>query len=350
MQVFKPGWLASSSPVNSIDVQPGSLRFATGGPSGVFVWLVAPILTPALEACAGAKDPLFIGRLHEGDVTTVRWSPTGDVLASAGEDRAIILWRLKKSSVVHASLDSPTAEHWAPAVMLKEGHTLEITTLAWHPSGEFIASGGKDTRVCVWAATTTGGRTARTVTKPLQVLTEHLSFVEGVAWDPFGGSLTSFGHDGELLVWEAEGFLAAAASAALESASADTAAAGAAVVAVPDAPRRRFKHAPSERSHFERAPPELGLVSELRGGCFEAGHEVLSLRMDWSPAGDALAACKGLAAGEGALASCALCSRAASAALAPSRLLQEQLAPRLRCSRAPCRWPSPSTSWGTARP
>ena len=37
--------------------------------------------------------------------------------------------------------------------MLKEGHTLEITTLAWHPSGEFIVSGGKDTRVCVWAAT-----------------------------------------------------------------------------------------------------------------------------------------------------------------------------------------------------
>lgn len=293
--MFKPAWLASSAAINSVDVQPGSLRFATGALNGVSIWLVAPLLSPQLEACPEAKAPLFVGKFHEGEVTTVRWCPQGDVLASAGEDKAVVLWR-QRNAPTRSTLEFATSEHWSPALMLKGGHTLDITALSWHPSGKYLVSGGKDTRVCVWAAATSAGGTARTVTKPLQTLTEHLSFVESVIWDPLGGSVASFGHDGELLVWEAEGFLAAAIaltrnaqlgggvechSSEFDAVQADQQRLG-----------RRFKRGAQPQA--ESSEPELGLVAEMRDGLFEAGHEVLATRMDWGPAGEVLAACKGI--------------------------------------------------------
>jgi hypothetical protein len=99
--------------------------------------LWGPRVLRMLSAAPQAQEPLFVGRTHQGCVTAVRWSPAGgDVLASGGEDSVVIVWRLR-GQASGSSLDFCGSEHWAPLYMLK-GHALDVTAVAWHPSGCFL--------------------------------------------------------------------------------------------------------------------------------------------------------------------------------------------------------------------
>ena len=74
--------------------------------------------------------------VHEGGVTGLALSPDASLLASAGYDRAVRLWRVADGR---------------PAGTLS-GHDGTVWTVAWSPDGHWLASAGEDRTIRIWRA------------------------------------------------------------------------------------------------------------------------------------------------------------------------------------------------------
>ena len=112
---------------------------------------------------------------HKHYVTSVAWSPRGDQVASASNDKSIIVWSATSGE----------------QVLRLEGHTGWIKSVAWSPKGDQIASGSSDNTIIVWDATT-----GEQVTQ----LKGHSAAVTSVAWS-LGDQLASASADQTAVVW-----------------------------------------------------------------------------------------------------------------------------------------------------
>jgi serine/threonine-protein kinase len=70
---------------------------------------------------------------HTGEVTSVAWAPNGLFLASGSVDNSVRLWDIEQGQS-----------------RVFSGHSSEILSVAWTPNSSFLASGGKDTTVRIW--------------------------------------------------------------------------------------------------------------------------------------------------------------------------------------------------------
>jgi WD domain, G-beta repeat len=73
---------------------------------------------------------------HEGEVFTCKFSPNGDLFASAGHDKAVFLWR-----PLH-----PDCDNFA----VLRGHKSAILELHWSPDNERIVTASPDKTVRAW--------------------------------------------------------------------------------------------------------------------------------------------------------------------------------------------------------
>eukprot|EP00659_Diplonema_papillatum_P008290 gene8290-12792_t len=72
---------------------------------------------------------------HESEVLTMRFSPLGNTLASAGTDKLIFIWNVYG--------------HCQNLHRFK-GHTNAITELQWNTSGDRLYTSSADCTVCIW--------------------------------------------------------------------------------------------------------------------------------------------------------------------------------------------------------
>jgi WD40 repeat protein len=114
---------------------------------------------------------------HSGVVLALASSPDGSLLASAGDDKVVVIWDSNTGGVIHRL----------------PGHTDLVTSLAFNRDGTRLASCGIDKTVKVWD--TTAG-------KLLNTFAGHLTFVQDVAFHPDGTRLASAGDDNVVIVWE----------------------------------------------------------------------------------------------------------------------------------------------------
>jgi dipeptidyl aminopeptidase/acylaminoacyl peptidase len=161
-------YLAATIPqVLELDATPTLL----GSPlAGVYVW---HIQSGALLLYHQAALPLqaFGGSL-------LRWSPDGRRLAFANKTMVQIL---------DLVLQRP--------VLTYTGHVLLPTSIAWSPSGTYLASAGYDWTVQIWEA----------ATGALRFLYQgHSDAVNSIAWSPDGTYLVSGSDDGTAQVWQPE--------------------------------------------------------------------------------------------------------------------------------------------------
>ncbi|RXK41987.1 chromatin assembly factor 1 subunit B [Tremella mesenterica] len=180
---------------------PRQYRLATsGGDSKVRLWMIHPNI-PAVSpnahaALTGQEVTLHPPRAeylttlskHTAAVNVVRFSPNGQILASAGDDGNVILWVPSDRPVAtfgETPDDVPDKEHWRLQKLLQVT-TKHVYDLAWSPDGEFFIAGATDNTATIWKAATG---------ECVFALREHTHNVQGVAWDPLNEYIATQSSD-----------------------------------------------------------------------------------------------------------------------------------------------------------
>ncbi|XP_060565552.1 chromatin assembly factor 1 subunit B-like [Ruditapes philippinarum] len=163
-------------PIYSVDVQPGNRaikRLVSGGVDKfVRVWQIK-------EDLDGKYGVEFLANLkrHTKAVNVCRFSPDGDILATAGDDSVIIFWKLSETSSINNIFqedEEDNKENWAMLKVLR-GHLEDIYDICWSADGKYMISGSVDNSAILWDLTKD---------QKMGIFNEHKSFVQGVAWDP----------------------------------------------------------------------------------------------------------------------------------------------------------------------
>ncbi|MEZ4709125.1 MAG: BTAD domain-containing putative transcriptional regulator [Caldilineaceae bacterium] len=142
----------------------------------------------ALLASAGDDGQIRIYRLadhqpvqtlvgHTNTVTTLAFHPNGGLLASGAHDGTIRLWEMRSGRALH---------------VLSNGQS-PVLVVAFSPDGTLLAGAGRDHKIRLWEAPTGALR---------QTLPGHSDTVHALAFHPDGKVLASGGVDGYLHLWE----------------------------------------------------------------------------------------------------------------------------------------------------
>eukprot|EP00898_Chlorokybus_atmophyticus_P003827 jgi/Chlat1/4445/Chrsp29S00330 len=123
----------TKEPVLTLEFHPKDLHLlVTGGADkDIKLWQVS--VDANGEPCATFLNDL---EYHSKTVNAVRFSPSGDLLASAGDDGELVLWRAVNETGV-----------WKPSTMLRH----YIQGVAWDPVGKFLATQSCDRSCRVYA-------------------------------------------------------------------------------------------------------------------------------------------------------------------------------------------------------
>ncbi|RKP14701.1 WD40-repeat-containing domain protein, partial [Piptocephalis cylindrospora] len=164
-------------PIYSVNFCPdkdGMGRFiTTGGDGAVRIWKLT-------EDAAGAPQVNFLASLerHSGAVNVARFNPDGSILATAGDDGGILLWRRMinkpEGKGKMRAEEEAEEESWKMIASLI-GATADIYDLVWSPKGEFILTGSIDNTARIWHVPSR---------RCVYTLADHRHYVQGVAWDP----------------------------------------------------------------------------------------------------------------------------------------------------------------------
>lgn len=163
-----------TKPVLSLDFHSITATLATGGADfDIKLWSVKP-------AEAQKKLPVvtYLNSLsyHSSAVNVIRFSSSGELLASGADGGDLIIWKYHLTD---------TDQTWKVLKMLRSHHK-DILDLQWSPDGTFLISGSVDNSCIIWDINKGTN---------LQTLDAHAHYVQGVAWDPLGKYVASLSSD-----------------------------------------------------------------------------------------------------------------------------------------------------------
>ncbi|MEN8244368.1 MAG: caspase family protein [Thermodesulfobacteriota bacterium] len=140
------------------------------------------------DFASGEVQALLKG--HTDNVLALSFSPSGRWLASAGKDHSILLW----------DLSALQGHHMGKSPVVLTGHTARITGLAWSSTGSRLASASYDGTIGLWNC----GQLEQEKVQLLSRLKGHSGKVRSVAFHPDGKVLISGGQDRKIRHWQAK--------------------------------------------------------------------------------------------------------------------------------------------------
>jgi len=185
-------------PIFSCDIHPLGKKFATGGQGDdcgrVTIWNMEPILSPKAQKDSSVPKMLCQMDNHLACVNCVRWSSNGKYLASAGDDKLVMLWTLSAygGGAVFGGGGKVNHESYRCAHTLRL-HSGDVLDIAWSPDDTWLATASVDNTVIVWDV--------EKLPQTVAILKGHTGLVKGVTWDPVGKYLASQSDDKTLRVW-----------------------------------------------------------------------------------------------------------------------------------------------------
>eukprot|EP01040_Poterioochromonas_malhamensis_P016066 gene16066-18138_t len=204
--------------IYSSDFQPNGTRLATAGADcSIKIWDISVILsipsvavTTASQVGETLQSSLLLATLttHTKAVNVVRWSKDGKYLASGSADNYISLHMLQSSPGYASGFGQKqkNLENWIRCYTLS-GHTMDVLDLDWSPvlSNGALASASVDNRVLVWQLPLSSEQASSSkILSPSHILTQHQSFVKGIAYDPIGKYLISCDSSNVVILWDSE--------------------------------------------------------------------------------------------------------------------------------------------------
>lgn len=201
---------------------------------------------------------------HTKAVNVVRFSPNGELLASGGDDAAILLWKLNDSKepeqapVFQEDEDAQlNKESWSVVKTLR-GHIEDVYDICWTQDGNFMVSGSVDNTAVMWDINKG---------QKLCILNEHKSYVQGVTWDPLGQYVATLSCDRVMRVYSTHTKKKAFCVSKMSSGP----------LADGEVKQSRMFHDDSMRSFFRRlsfTPDGSFLLAPA--GCVEVGENIIN--------------------------------------------------------------------------
>lgn len=120
----------------------------------------------------------------------VRWSPSGEFLATCDDESVIFIWKLKPDSETTNIFDRDDGsdadkEIWLVFKILR-GHMEDVYDLSWSQDSQYLISGSVDNTAMIWDVQKG---------KSTSIIKDHKGFVQGVAWDPLNKFLATLSTD-----------------------------------------------------------------------------------------------------------------------------------------------------------
>lgn len=181
-------------PIYSVDFQPGNRKVkriaTTGVDKFIRIW--------EIKVGGDGKGTVeFISNLkrHTKSVNVCRFSPDGEVLATAGDDSVIVFWKLSDTPVPQNNIfnedEEDNKENWTAYKMLR-GHLEDVYDLCWSADGKRMISGSVDNTAIVWDIVKG---------EKMGLFNDHKSFVQGVAFDPSNEFVATLSTDRSLRIF-----------------------------------------------------------------------------------------------------------------------------------------------------
>uniref|UniRef100_A0A9I9CTB4 CAF1B/HIR1 beta-propeller domain-containing protein n=1 Tax=Cucumis melo TaxID=3656 RepID=A0A9I9CTB4_CUCME len=163
-----------SKPVLTLDFHPISGLLATGGADfDIKLWLLNSGEEQKKVPGATYQSSLSY---HGSAVNCLRFSPSGEQLASGADGGELIIWKLH-----HVE----TGQSWKVLKTLSF-HRKDVLDLQWSHDGAYLISGSVDNSCIIWDVSKGSVQ---------QILDAHLHYVQGVALDPLGKYAASLSSD-----------------------------------------------------------------------------------------------------------------------------------------------------------
>ncbi|XP_059432786.1 chromatin assembly factor 1 subunit FAS2 isoform X2 [Corylus avellana] len=163
-----------TKPVLTVDFHPLSGTLATGGADyDIKLWLINSGEAQKEGPTASYQNSLSY---HGSAVNILRFSPSGELLASGADGGELIIWKLHPTD---------TGQTWKVFKSLSF-HRKDVLDLQWSADGAFLISGSVDNSSIIWDVNKGSVH---------QILDSHFHYVQGVAWDPLAKYVASLSSD-----------------------------------------------------------------------------------------------------------------------------------------------------------
>eukprot|EP00939_MAST-03C_sp_MAST-3C-sp1_P004480 g4480.t1 len=175
----------------------------------------------------GVKAPLEVWKGHKNEINSIRWDPTGTMLASGADDSLACVWKPKTNGVRFRTFKGHTEQifvvRWCPKKFMTDygessilataaydgtvrlwdvqgdqcmhvlsRHNKPVYSIDFSPDGDFLASGSADKKVAVSQVKT--GKTVRTYTGEAGIYS--------VSWNDAGDKIATGGFCGPVYVFD----------------------------------------------------------------------------------------------------------------------------------------------------